>query len=270
MRSAFFATVAAILLLGTSPVRAQTRSSAKTVPMTESVSKTQRETIENVIREYLLRNPTVIRDAMQALQAQEEMERQQRAASNLKSLESDLYSAPDSPTAGNPKGDVTIVVFFDYNCGHCKNSVPALQALLSKDHSIRVVYKEYPILGPQSQVAALAALAAHRQGQYSAFHLGLMESDGVSGDVIKGISDRLRLNYATLQQDMADPKLTDALNRNFRLASALEISGTPAYIIGHQIIRGAIDPDSLAKIVASERAQLITAKAAGEPANRLK
>jgi protein-disulfide isomerase len=267
MRSAFV-TVAAILLL--SPVSAQTRSSTKNNPATKPVSETPRDTIEKIVREYLLGNPTVIRDAMQALQTQEEMERRERVAGHLKSLESDLYSSPGSPIAGNPKGDVTIVVFFDYNCGHCRNTLPALQTLLSKDRSIRLVYKELPILGPESQVAALAALAAHRQGQYSAFHLGLLESDRAGGDVIKNVSDRLGLNYAALQQDMADPKLTDAINRNIRLAGALEINGTPAYIIGRQIIPGAIDADSLAKVVSSERARLINAKAAGENAAPLK
>lgn len=259
-----FITLAAgvILLLGLSQGRAQTPASPKTSPTTEPVTKEQRETIEKVIREYLLSHPSVIRDAMQALQAQEEREKQQSVANNMKSLESDIYSDPDSPVAGNPKGDVTIVVFFDYDCGYCKSTLPRLQTLLSKDHSIKLVYKEYPILGPQSLVAAQAALAANRQGKYDAFHYGLLESDRSSEDAIKRISDRLGLNYATLQKDMADPGLNEALARNLRLASALNINGTPAFIVGQQIIPGAIDMDSLAKVVSAERARLVNAKTA--------
>jgi protein-disulfide isomerase len=262
-RLAFITLAAAvILLLGLSQGSAQTPASPKTSPTTEPVTKEQRETIEKVIREYLLSHPSVIRDAMQALQAQEEKEKQERAANSLKTLKSDIYSDPDSPVAGNPKGDVTIVVFFDYNCGYCKSTLPRLQTLLSKDQSIKLVYKEFPILGPRSRVAAQAALAANRQGKYDAFHHGLLESDRASDDAIKSISDRLGLNYATLQKDMADPRLNEALDRNLRLASALDINGTPAFIVGQQVIPGAIDMDSLAKVVSAERAKLVNAKTA--------
>jgi protein-disulfide isomerase len=251
-----------ILILGLSQASAQTPASPKTSPTTEPVTKEQRETIEKVVREYLLSHPSVIRDAMQALQVQEEKEKQERAADSLKTLESDIYSDPDSPVAGNPKGDVTIVVFFDYNCGYCRSTLPGLQTLLSKDKSIKLVYKEFPILGPQSRVAAQAALAANRQGKYDAFHHGLLESDQATDAAIKNISNRLGLNYATLQKDMADPKLNEALDRNLRLASTLDIDGTPAFIVGQQVIPGAIDMDYLAKVVLAERAKLVNPKTA--------
>jgi protein-disulfide isomerase len=263
-----FFTLAAILLSATHQASAQTPDPAKSVPTTAPVSQQQRETIENIVREYLLRNPSIIREAMQALQVQEEKEKQQRAANNLKELKSDLYSDPDSPMAGNPKGDVTIVVFFDYNCGYCKSTLPALQTLLSKDRSLRIVYKEFPILGPESQVAAQAALAAHRQGKYGAFHQRLLESARASNHTIKSISARLGLNYATLLKDMADPKLQESLDRNIRVASALDISGTPAFIIGEQIIPGAIDLDSLAKAVSAERAKLLNGKTGESTENK--
>ncbi len=148
-------------------------------------------------------------------------------------------------------------MFFDYNCGYCKTTLPELTALISKDPSLRVVYKELPILGPQSQVAAQAALAAHRQGKYSEFHNALIETEGASDDEIKSVSDRLGLNYATLKKDMEDPNLNESLNNNQTLALSLGISGTPAYLIGDQIIPGAIDSVALAKLVSEERAKLI-------------
>ncbi len=253
----FIINLAAILLLGLFQVQAQTKVSVKTDPKTQPVSTSQRETIETIIREYLLKNPTVIREAMLALQVQEEKERQQSVANNMKELKSDIYSDPDSPIVGNPKGDVTIVVFFDYYCGYCKKTLPGLKTLLSNDASVRVVYKEFPIMGPQSQVAARAALAAKRQGKYSEFHNALLESDGASDEVIKNISDRLGLNYATLKKDMDDPKINEAIERNIRLATAIGINGTPAYFIGEQFIPGAIDSASLAKAVSDERAKLV-------------
>jgi protein-disulfide isomerase len=252
-------TAGVILVLGLSHGSAQTPASPTTTPTTQTMTKEQRETIEKVIREYLLSHPSVIRDAFQALQAQEEKERRERTAHSLKTLESDLYSDPDSPVAGNPKGDVTIVVFSDYNCGYCRSTLPILQTLSSKDQSIKVVYKELPILSHQSRVAAQAALAANRQGKYTAFHNGLLQSERASDEEIKSISDRLGLNYATLKKDMADPRLNEALDRNLRLARALEIDGTPALIVGQQVIPGAIDMDSLARVVSAERAKLAKA-----------
>ena len=263
-----FVTLTAMLLLGLAQGFGQTPGSPKTGPITEPVSKEQKELIEKVVREYLLKNPTIIRDAMQALQAQEEKEKQERAANSMKELRSDIYSDPDSPVVGNPKGDVTIVVFFDYNCGYCKKSLPELQTLLSKDQSLRVVYKEFPILGPQSLIAARAALAANRQGHYQAFNRALFDADGAGEGTLKGVSDSLKLNYSKLQQDMADPKVNEEIERNMKLAAALDINGTPAYIIGDLLIPGAIDIDSLAKLVSSERAKLVdpkAAKAGGEP-----
>jgi protein-disulfide isomerase len=166
MKSALFNRVALITVVSTSiMLTGITQASAQTIVKTKvktpatRVSKVQREAIESIIRDYLLSNPSIIREATQALQVQEEKERQQLAAANLKTLEADIYSDPDSPVGGNAKGDVTVVVFFDYNCGYCKTTVPALEGLLEKDPSIRLVYKEFPILGPQSQTSALAALA---------------------------------------------------------------------------------------------------------------
>ncbi len=258
---------AVILLFATFQGRAQTPDPSKTIPITEPVTKEQRETIEKVVREYLLKNPEIVRDAMQELQAREQKEKLERAAKSMLELKSDIYSDPDSPVAGNPKGDVTIVVFFDYNCGYCKKSLPELQALIDKDPMLKVIYKEFPILGPQSQVAATAALAATRQGQYAAFNRALFASNGAGDAMLKGVSDRLKLNYAKLQQDMADPKLNKEIERNIKLASDLNIDGTPAYIVGNQIVPGAIDMVSLAKLVEGERAKTRNPKAAiGSPA----
>ena len=256
--SHFIIVAFSIVLFGFSQTIAQTAAEVR------PLSQTQKEFVETTIREYLLNHPSIIREAMQALQIKEEKEKQERAANNLNSAKKSLFSDSDTPTAGNPHGDVSIAVFFDYNCGHCKKSLPALKELLAKDSSLRIVYKELPILGPQSLLAARAALAAHRQGKYVEFHNALIESGEINDDAIKSIAERLGLNFATLQKDMNDPKISESLNNNFLLANALEINGTPAYIVGEQIIPGAIDSDSLSKIVSIERAKLVKVAAVNE------
>jgi protein-disulfide isomerase len=245
-----------ILFLGVFQIQAQTVKTVKTSDKT----KTEKEAIEKIVREYILKNPAIIREALIALQAQEEKEKQQALANNMKELKSEIYADADSPEAGNPKGDVTIVVFFDYFCGYCRKTLPELKTLLAKDASIRVIYKEIPIMGEQSQVAARAALAAGRQGKYEEFHHALMEADGSDEATIKGISEKLGLNFAQLKKDMDDTKLNESIERNLRLATAIGVDGTPAYIVGEQIIPGAIDAGSLAKIVEIERSKLAGTK----------
>lgn len=235
--------------------QAQTTATSQTVSKAPVVSNEQKENIEKIVREYLLSNPEVIRDAMRELDIREQKARMERAAKAMAGLKADIYDDPASPVVGNPKGDVTVVVFFDYNCGYCKKSLPELQGLIAKDPMLRVIYKEFPILGAQSQIAATAALAAKRQGQYAAFNHALFASDGAGDAMLKGVADRLKLNYAKLQQDMADPQLVAEIERNLKLAEALEINGTPAYIIGDQIIPGAIDIDSLTRLVIGERSK---------------
>lgn len=212
--------------------------------------------IEKIVREYLLENPEVLREAMQALQAKEEKAKSELIAKNLKNLKSEIYSDQDSPIGGNSQGDISVVAFFDYYCGHCRNSLPNLASLTATDKSVRIIYKEFPIMSPKSEVVARAALAAKRQGKYLEFHKALLETDEVGEEAVKLIIEKLSLNSEQLQKDMNDAKIAEALYRNAKLATSLEIAGTPAYIIGDQIIPGAIDAESLSKIVAAERAKL--------------
>ncbi len=251
----FIINLAIFMFCGVFQIQAQTTKTVKISAKTPTVSNSEKETIENIVRDYLLKNPIIIREALTALQAQEEKEKFERAANNLKELKSEIFSDPDSPVVGNTKADVTIVVFFDYYCGYCRKTLPELKTLLANDSAIRVIYKELPIMGPQSQVAARAALAAQRQGKYAEFHDALFESEVADEEVIKSISDKLGLNYKTLKQDMEDKKLDEAIERNLRLATAIGVEGTPAYLVGEQFVPGAIDSDSLAKIVAEQRAK---------------
>jgi protein-disulfide isomerase len=237
-----------MIALGTIQLSAQTSSRRR-------ADKASRLQTEKIVRDYLMKNPEVIREALAALQAKETAERTRLVAVNLKKKEKEIFSMPADPFSGNPDADVSIAVFFDYTCGYCRKTMPSLKALIEKDPSVRIVYKEFPILGSASHNASLAALAAGRQGKYLEFHNGLMEANDLGDTGIKNIAERLGLDHTRLLKDMADPKLAAQIARNASLANALNIHGTPAYVVNDQIIPGAIDAKSLARIVEKHRAK---------------
>jgi len=208
-------------------------TSAQDKSAASAVTPEQRKAFEGVIKDYLLKNPIIIREAIQALQAQEEAAKQAQAAAALKTHKDQLFYDKTSPVAGNPKGDITVVEFFDYNCGYCKRVTPTIKAVMEKDPNLRVVYKEFAILGPQSITAARAALAAQKQGKYKEFHEGLMmgQSDENS---IAALTNLLGMDYSKLRKDMADPKIQQVLQKNYQLATTLGINGTPAFVIGER------------------------------------
>lgn len=215
-----------------------------------------RRAFEGVVRDYLLKNPAVIREAMQVLQAREEAEKQAAASQAMKQYRAELLQNADSPVGGNPKGDITIVEFFDYNCGYCKRVAPTVAAVLRNDPNVRVVYKEFAILGPQSIVAARAALAAKRQGKYHEFHVALMSAEQADENSVAATARALGLDYAQLVKDMADPAIEEQLERNYRLATAIGINGTPAFVIGDRLVPGAVDEAAMMEIIATERAKI--------------
>jgi protein-disulfide isomerase len=155
---------------------------------------------------------------------------------------------------GNPKGAVTIVEFFDYQCGYCKREAAEMKKLLQADPDIRVVYKDLPILGPASVFAARAALAAQKQGKHEALHAALLEtSEQLTDQGILRLAAEAGLNTAQLEKDMADQSVTAALDRNFQLQRALSIQGTPALIVGTEFVPGAANLDTLKELVARAR-----------------
>ncbi len=162
--------VLAVLVLGAFPAAAAE----------DALSPEQKRAVEEVVREYLRRNPEVLLEAIGALRAKRDAEQQTNVRKNLVSLRGELENDPTSPVGGNPRGNVTIVEFFDYQCPYCKRVFPSVQNLLKTDGNIRYVFKEFPILGPQSVVAARAALAAWKldRDKYVAFHAALMQSTG--------------------------------------------------------------------------------------------
>lgn len=212
------------------------------------------EEIQEIIRDYLLDNPEVLFEAVQRHRERQRRLQAQRDRVLLQRHRRELLADPDSFVGGNPAGDVTLVEFFDYQCGHCKRFASTLESITRQDPQLRVVYKELPVLGPESFRAAQAALAARNQGYYLEFHEALMRFDGpLTDEAILAAARSLGLDVDRLKRDMEAPKVLDILGNNHRLADALGIDGTPAVIVGEEIGRGAVPLEDLAAMIAKAR-----------------
>jgi protein-disulfide isomerase len=202
--------------------------------------------IQSIVRDYLRQHPEVIIDALQAYQHQQDAEKSNQTRIAIASSMDELLNDPTSPVAGNPKGDVTVVEFFDYRCPYCKAVAPDLAKAVAADGKVRLIYKEFPILGPESLTAAKAALAAVRQGKYVAFHDKLFAFKGSLDDsAIYAMAGDLGLDVARLKIDMGKADIKDIIDRSYSLADKLKIQGTPAFVIGDTLIPGAVSFDEL-------------------------
>ena len=213
-----------------------------------------REAVRKIVREYLLEHPEVIEEAIQVLQARRESREQDRVRAALLEHDKALRSHPMSPVSGNPKGDVTLVEFFDYQCGYCKRSLKPVKDLLETDRQLRVVWKEFPILGPVSRFAARAAMASEKQGRYFEFHVAVMGSRGkLTEDRVMAIAGSVGLDIQRLRRDMEDRAIENYLDETIRLARVLGIRGTPAFVIGDTLVPGVVGDARLKELIAKAR-----------------
>jgi protein-disulfide isomerase len=223
--------------------------------LAQSFTDAQREEIVSILRDALRRDPSILRDAFAAMQATEERERAEAQRAGIAAHRDALVRNAADPVRGNPRGDVTIVEFFDVRCPYCKRLHEDMAALLGRDRNLRVVMKDIPILGPQSLVASRALLAAQRQGRYVELHDALMRSRGEPTDaVIRAEAQRVGIDANRLFRDMEDPAIQRQLDVNLALARTLQIEGTPALVIGDSLIPGAVPLAQLERMVAEERA----------------
>lgn len=213
--------------------------------------------LEARMRDFILRHPEVLVESVARMQSQPNQaatEAATRAA--IAAHRAQLIDDPTSQVAGNPKGDVSVVLFFDYQCPYCKEGVAEEKTLLSYDPNVRIVYKEFPILGPQSTVASRAALAAVKQGKYLPFHDAMMAHHGDFTDAeIFGMAKDAGLDVARLQADMKGDDITAILRANFALAQQLGINGTPAYIVGDRMVGGVTSANDFERLIAEARAE---------------
>jgi protein-disulfide isomerase len=224
----------------------------------DSAAELPVEQIEQIVRDYLMREPEIIYQALEELQrrqAEAETERQRVAITENREQ---LINDAGDPVAGNPDGNVTLVEFFDYQCGYCRQVVKSVRELIDEDQELRVVFKEFPILGEASVVAARAALAAREQDRYLPFHLALMGSRDLSLAGIMKLAEQVGLDTERLASDMQQPAIDRQLQANHALAQELGIEGTPAFVIGEEVVPGAVDKQRLAGLVEELRSDCAT------------
>ena len=211
------------------------------------------EQIEKIVREYLLREPEIVYQALEELQRRQAEAAAARQQAAILENQRELLNDPASPVGGNPEGEVTLVEFFDYRCAYCRRVVSSMRALLDEDRDLRVVFKELPVLGPDSVRAARAALASRRQNGYVPFHFALMTADDLSLRGIRAVAEAVGLDADRLEADMTAPEVNAAIEANYALANELGIEGTPAFVIGTQLIPGAVEKARLEQLIREAR-----------------
>lgn len=217
------------LLTATALVASMASSSVMAADST--LSDVQKTEIQTLVHDYLLNNPEVLLEVSQALQKKQQLTQQKEAQSAITSNAGELFN--DKLTSfGNPKGNVTLVEFFDYQCIHCKKMAPVIAELVKNDSNLRVVYKEFPIFGESSDMASRAALAAAMQNKYLAMHEILINQEKhVDEKIIDEAAKKIGLNMNKFKADMKGKEVTEALGANRKLAEKLHLMGTPAFIV---------------------------------------
>ena len=220
----------------------------------DEFSPAQRAEIVRILREAMKQDPSILRDAVDALK-DDDTHREADAARAAIVAHRDAMVTPADPVAGNPKGAVTIVEFYDTRCPYCRAMEPTMARLLTQDHDVRLVYKDLPILGPASVLAAHALLAAQQQNGYDRLRTALMQAPpDYTKEQILAIARKFGLDGARLSHDMDSAAIDARLDANVQLAKALALDGTPALVIGDTLVPGAIELAELEKAVATARA----------------
>lgn len=212
--------------------------------------------IERVVRSYILEHPEILPEAIEKLRARDSAKAEQAEQEAQKALPASLAAVRKpygSAWTGNPNGDVTVVAFMDYACGYCRASLPAIEELVAKDPNVRIVYREFPVLGPESGVAAQWALAAAEQGKFLAFHNALYAEGPPTGEAIAAAATKAGLDKALAEKAVGSQAVIDEIKTNHALGQKLAMTGTPSWVIGGQLSYGAKDYPSLAEAVAEAR-----------------
>ena len=218
-------------------------------------SQGQRKAIEGIVKDYLIQNPEIFIEVQSALEAKLAEQEASRTKELVASHAKEIYRAPNAPVAGNPDGDITVVEFFDYNCGYCKRGFGEIAKLIETDKNVRVVFKEFPILRDESEQAARLALAARMQGKYWEVHRDMIQTKGLVNEAVGlKIAEKHGLDIAKLKADMGSPEVKAELDRVKALAQTLAINGTPHFLVGDRAIGGA--PENLADLLETHVAEL--------------
>jgi protein-disulfide isomerase len=217
-----------------------------------------RAEIERIVREYLVNHPEVLQEAMTELEKRQTAAEGEKHAAAVTELSKPLFNSPNQVVLGNPQGNVTMVEFFDYNCGYCKRAMEDMTDLLKNDPNLKVVLKEFPVLGPGSVEAAQVATAARMQDKtgkkYLDFHLKLLGGRGQANKArALAVAKEVGFDMARIEKDMDSAEAKASIQESFKLAEALGLNGTPSYVVGKDVVIGAVGLPALKEKISTAR-----------------
>jgi protein-disulfide isomerase len=241
-----FAAAMMLALPAATPTRAQT------------FSGDQRQEIEGIVKNYLLQHPEVMQDVMAELEKHQKAAEAEKNRAAVADNNATIFSSPHQVVLGNPQGNVTMVEFFDYNCGYCKHALTDMLTLLKTDPNLKFVLKEFPVLGEGSVEAAHVAVAARMQDvtgkKYIEFHQKLLGGRGPA-DKARALAAAKEVGFdmARIEKDMASDEVKKTIDENLKLADLIGVNGTPSYVVGDEVVVGAVGLDALKEKIAAER-----------------
>ena len=224
----------------------------------QSISDAQRGDIEKIIRDYLISHPEVLQEAMAELEKKTAADDAAKNLAAIKDNAETIFNSTRQVVAGNPQGDVTFVEFFDYNCGYCKRAMDDMLALMKSDPNLKVVLKEFPVLGPGSVDAARVAVAVRMQDKtgkkYMEFHQKLLGGRG-QADKARALAAAKEAGFdvARIEKDLASDEVRQTIEESLKLAEKLGLNGTPSYVIGSNVVIGAVGLDKLKESINTAR-----------------
>ncbi|MDB5492188.1 MAG: putative 27 kDa outer membrane protein [Micavibrio sp.] len=237
----------AALLVSVAPVSAH----AADAPV---FTEAQKKQLDTMFHDYIMNNPKTIMDSVEKFRTEQQASEEKNFDVKVKEKSDELYKKAADPVAGDKTGDVTLVEFFDYNCGYCKHAFKDLKTLMETDKKLRVVFKDIPILSETSFTAAQYALAANKQGKYWEFHTAMMEHNGpISEESLQAVGKSVGLDVEKLKKDSKDPEIRAQIESNLALSRDIGVNGTPAFVINDTVLRGAYGLEAMQKAVADSR-----------------
>jgi len=228
------------------------------VSKADELSAGQKSEVERILRDYLIAHPEIIQDAMSELDKRQSAADAEKHKATIKQSSQTIFNSPRQVVLGNPDGNVTFVEFFDYNCGYCKRAMDDMLTLLKDDPKLKVVLKEFPVLGPGSVEAAQVAVAVRMQDKtgkkYLEFHQKLLGGRGQADKArALAVAKDIGLDMARLEKDLASAEVKASLQESFKLAESLGLNGTPSYVIGDNVVVGAVGLDALKEKINTSR-----------------
>jgi protein-disulfide isomerase len=231
-----------------------TVTSAFTPAKAEGLTDDQKKEINTLIEAYIKENPKVMLDSVMKYQEDMAKAEEEKMNEGVKNFVPSLKDYPHLPFTGNAKGDVTVVEFFDYNCGYCKRGYETVQKLLDEDKNVKMVFVDLPILGPQSHEVSKWALAAVKQNKYFEYHRELMKFTGNKDDkTLEKLAKNAGIDVAKLKKDKDDPSIEEQITKNQELAKTVSVQGTPAFVVNDQIVRGYLEIDAMKDMIKGVR-----------------